>query len=79
MSLATIHLSVCPQELPPLRWCWMQPNDAAGVQLKPPEGQTLLFVAISSELAGFYFGGFKGQRVQSSQMLVRVNIYCAFK
>ena len=52
----------------------MQPKDAAGVQPKPPEGPTLLFVAISSELAGFYFGGFKGQRVQSSKMLVRVNI-----
>lgn len=75
-SLAAVCLSVCPQELLPPR---MQPKDAAGVQLKPPEGPTLLLVAISSELSGVYFGGFKGQRVQSSKMLIRVNIYFAFK
>lgn len=72
--MAVVCLSVCPLELLPLQWYWTQLKAAAGVRLEPPKGPTLLFVAISLESARVYFGGLKGQRVQSSKMLIRVNI-----
>lgn len=48
-------------------------------EVKPTGGPTLPFVAIPLESAQVHFGGFKGQRVQSSKMPVRLNIYFAFK